>query len=84
MTGNHRPAGVLFLSRKTPAGTASIEDVAPTILAEMGVPGPPMDGTSLLAPMAAGDIIPSSTERPYSAAQERVVEERLRQLGYFE
>ena len=85
MNGNHRPTGVLFLSKPTDAYAARLEDLAPTVLAELGVAGPPMDGTSLLgeAAVAAG-AEPAGAERDYAPDEERVVEQRLRDLGYFE
>ena len=87
MTGNHRGTGILFLSMPSAARTARLEDVAPTILGHMGVPGPPMDGTSLLAPAAVqsesgGDS--GRAARPYTTEEEKAVEDRLRALGYFE
>ena len=87
MTGNHRPTGVLFLSKRAQAGSASIEDVAPTVLAEIGVPGPDMDGTSLLGVYTETDSSgPPRMEktRLYSPEQEQEVEARLRDLGYLE
>ena len=84
MTGNHRSTGVLFLSQKTGAASARLEDVAPTVLGQLGVPGPPMDGRNLLgpdAPPAASQH--SAQERPYAPDEEREIEERLRGLGYF-
>ena len=87
MTGNHRPTGVLFLSKPTPCGTARLEDIAPTVLAEIGVSGPPMDGTSLLEEYTAVEAAPGhapAAARGYSAEQEREIERRLRDLGYFE
>jgi predicted AlkP superfamily phosphohydrolase/phosphomutase len=85
MNGNHRPAGVLFLSKPTVCGAARLEDIAPTVLAEMGVPAPPMDGTSLLDPPLDGGAwgLPRESHA-YSPAEARVVEQRLRDLGYFE
>lgn len=85
MTGNHRPTGVLFLSKRTVCGAARLEDIAPTILAELGVPAPPMDGTSLLDPpteAAAWDE--RSASHAYTPEEAAVVEQRLRDLGYFE
>jgi arylsulfatase A-like enzyme len=86
MNGGHRPTGVLFLSERTVAGAASIEDLAPTVLAALGVAAPPMDGTSLFnPPPSSGDGTPySPLATPYSPQQERAVEERLRALGYLE
>jgi predicted AlkP superfamily phosphohydrolase/phosphomutase len=84
MTGNHRPTGVLYLSKPTPSGFATLQDVAPTVFAELGVAAPPMDGTSLLEPGATGATDWQSTERTSTQGDEKIVEERLRQLGYFE
>lgn len=86
MNGNHRPTGVLFLSKPTPAGFARLEDVAPTVLAEMGVPVPPMDGASLLEPGVTAESVPFAPQasRTYSPDQAGAVERRLRDLGYFE
>lgn len=87
MTGNHRPTGVLYLSKPTNCGAARLEDVAPTVLAELGVSGPPMDGTSLLEPYGVeladnGGVLAAA--RGYSPAQELEIEQRLRDLGYFD
>lgn len=85
MNGNHRPDGVCFLSEPAAGYGARIEDVAPTVLAWLGVPAPPMDGTPLLGEaMAAGETTDIGQERDYSPDEERVIEERLRRLGYFE
>ncbi len=85
MNGNHRPTGVLFLSKPTVSGAARLEDVAPTVLAEIGVPSPPMDGTSLLdAPLESDAWDVPCDSRVYTPAETEVVERRLRDLGYFE
>ena len=85
MNGSHRPTGIFFLSKRVTAGAARIEDVAPSVLAEIGVPAPPMDGTALLGePGDAGQAAYARQERAYSPEQERVVAARLRGLGYFE
>lgn len=85
MNGNHRPEGVLLLSRPVRAAAARIEDVAPTVLAELGVPAPPMDGTALLGLATPGGNVPAQPEeQAYSPEQERAVEARLRDLGYLE
>ncbi len=87
MNGVHRPTGVLFLSEPSPVGRATLCDVAPTILAAMGVPAPPIEGTSLLdvAPVASDDALPEDAPRaPYAPNEERIIEDRLRALGYFE
>jgi predicted AlkP superfamily phosphohydrolase/phosphomutase len=79
MNGVHRPDGV-FLATGRGAGAlplpASIEQVAPALLAAMGVaPDAPADTGPGAGPPAA---------RPYSEAEERIVAERLRHLGYLE
>jgi len=86
MTGNHRDPGVLFLSEPTAAKAASLQDIAPTVLAALGVAAPPMDGRPLLGPAAgaAPEAARFPEETPYDGAAARVVEERLRALGYFE
>lgn len=86
MNGNHRPVGILFLSKSVVAGVAQIEDVAPTVLAALDVASPPMDGTSLLGPVAlAADVTAAAAaDSTYSTEQARAVEDRLRALGYFE
>jgi predicted AlkP superfamily phosphohydrolase/phosphomutase len=85
MNGNHRQTGVLFLSVPTSVGAANIQDVAPTVLATLGVPTPPMDGTSLLAPAQEGASIENPViDSPYNPEQELAIEERLRALGYLE
>ena len=84
-TGVHRPHGILFLSKPAVAGASTLEDIAPTVLGELGVAAPPMDGTSLLTPPRP--LASSEQERAleiYSPEQERRIEQRLRDLGYFE
>lgn len=85
MNGNHRPVGVLMLSKPVPSRFASLEDVAPTVLAELGVAGPPMDGTSLLGPnQEISADTDSRTLRVYTEEENAEIEGRLRELGYFE
>jgi len=85
LAGNHRPTGVCFLSQPVTAGAAAIQDIAPTVLACLDVPAPPMDGTSLLGPVRqTGDVEVAGHETIYTPEQQRAVEQRLRALGYFE
>jgi len=85
LAGNHRPTGVCFLSQPVTAGAAGIQDIAPTVLACLDVPAPPMDGTSLLGRVRqTRDAEQVGPETPYSPEQQRAVEQRLRALGYFE
>ena len=86
MNGNHRDTGVLFLSERVTATEASLADITPTVLALLGVAGPPMEGSSL---MGGGQIRDAadrseSTENPYTVEEEAIIEARLRALGYFE
>jgi predicted AlkP superfamily phosphohydrolase/phosphomutase len=85
MNGNHRPVGTLILSEKTSATEASLQDIAPTVLATLGVAGPPMDGRPLLGELAEAQLPEGAgVEQPYSPEEERILEERLRALGYYE
>jgi hypothetical protein len=88
MNGVHRPNGVLFLSEPVAAVQASIADIAPTILARLGVAGPAMDGQSLWGDAASAPPIQveCNVGEPagYTPEEERVIEARLRALGYFE
>ena len=86
MTGNHRPTGIFALSEPVNAKDCSLLDVAPTILAALEVPAPPMEGRALLEgsaePATAAHYAPAA--RVYSDAEAAAVEERLRNLGYFD
>ena len=75
MNGTHRPEGILVASARLEATerNPAIVDVAPSLLAAMGVPWEEcLDGAVLLEP------------RPYDREQERRVSDRLRALGYLE
>lgn len=85
MTGSHRPAGVCLTSEPCSAASCRLQDIAPTVLALLGVPAPPMDGKSLFHKTEPAP--PAPFPRPlYSMTQEEecIVEERLRALGYLE
>lgn len=87
MTGNHRSMGVLYLSKPSVSGAASLQDIAPTVLSELGVSGPPMDGTSLLDEYVENEpamAYAARSARGYAPEHERQIEQRLRDLGYFE
>ncbi|MCX5770028.1 MAG: alkaline phosphatase family protein [Candidatus Hydrogenedentes bacterium] len=85
LAGNHRPTGVCFLSQPITAGAAAIQDIAPTVLACLDVPAPPMDGTPLLGALReTGGAEHAGPEAPYTPEQQRAVEQRLHALGYFE
>ena len=85
MNGTHRPTGVFMLSDAIHADACSLADVAPTVLALLGVAAPPMDGESLVGGGAVRE--PATFEQTpvaYTAEEEAVLEERLRALGYLE
>jgi len=89
MNGTHRPTGMLILSEPCAATEARLEDVAPTVLATLGVPAPPMEGQALLHPHI--EVLPRGEGTrvarevcPYSEDEARTVEKRLRALGYYE
>jgi len=85
LAGNHRPTGVCFLSEPVTAGFASIQDIAPTVLACLDVPAPPVDGVPLTGRGRSGSYTaPDAIEAAYSPEQQRAVERRLRALGYLE
>jgi hypothetical protein len=79
MNGTHRPDGIwLALGEGAHALRVSpgprLEDVAPTLLAALGVePDAALDGISLGGP-----------PRAYGPEEEALVADRLRRLGYLE
>jgi len=85
MNGTHRDRGILFLSEATRATAPSLADIAPTVLAVLGVPGPDLDGCPLLG-SAHGRVNASAGGAPqdYTSEEEAVVAARMRALGYFE
>jgi predicted AlkP superfamily phosphohydrolase/phosphomutase len=87
MNGNHRLTGIFLFSKPVTAAAASIEDVAPTVLAELGVACPPMDGTPITGVVQDNAPPQQTVQREnaeYSPEQQQVVEDRLRALGYLE
>lgn len=84
MNGNHRPTGVFFLSEASTAASASLLDIAPTVYASMGVPGPAMEGVSVHAEVETRAFENERGETGYTPEQAEIVEARLRDLGYFE
>jgi predicted AlkP superfamily phosphohydrolase/phosphomutase len=90
MSGSHRSDGMfIFAADGVAAGEseADIADMAPTVLSLCGVLVPEaMEGRSLVPSSAAApplvDVGSAVDEEFYSAADERVLEERLRALGY--
>lgn len=87
MNGTHRDPGVLFLSEPASIQGAGLQDIAPTVLAAMAVPAPPMEGRALLGDLPGAGATPSNftaQPSPYTPEEEALIEERLRALGYFE
>ena len=85
MNGSHRPHGVLLLSEKCGAREARLEDVAPTVLATLGVAGPPMDGRPIWGSVEQSAAAQEERAvQAYTEEETREIEERLRALGYFE
>jgi predicted AlkP superfamily phosphohydrolase/phosphomutase len=76
MNGVHTPQGIWIQAgageTRGALGPASIIDTAPTILRAMGLGFQALDGSALGGP------------RDYSAAEEALVAEQLRKLGYLE
>jgi hypothetical protein len=85
MNGTHRDTGVLLLSHRTNASAASLADIAPTVLSVLGVPGPDMDGSSLLGSGAGTrEIGQAMAPFEFSVEEEAIMAERMRGLGYLE
>jgi predicted AlkP superfamily phosphohydrolase/phosphomutase len=85
MNGTHRDTGILFLSQNTQATSACLADIAPTVLDVLDVPGPSMDGRSLLGGThTLTQAAPRSEQSPYTEEEESLVAKRMRGLGYFE
>ena len=89
LSGSHRPDAFLALSgRSVGAGrleSVALEDVAPTVCAMLGIPGPPgCEGRALVPgegePDASRDLQPSATAG--SPANAAILRDRLRRLGY--
>ena len=77
MNGVHTPHGIWIQANaddlRGALGPASIVDTAPTILRAMGLPFEALDGGAL-----------GADRRAYSPAEEALVAEQLRKLGYLE
>lgn len=85
MTGNHRPMGICLLSRPCAAQACTLQDIAPTVLALLDTPAPPMDGVALIGGLNRKDTpAPPRAEYHLSPEESAVVEARLRGLGYYE
>ncbi len=97
MNGSHRPQGILILAgngvRAGRLERAALADIAPTILAVLGLPLPPdLDGQVLRQAFRPGFLLEAPGEpageagpaQPYSPEEESRVQEQLRGLGYRE
>lgn len=73
-SGVHRNPALLITNRPINCKTPSLLDIAPTVLQHFAVPSPAMDGN---------DWTPSA-EKQYTKRQQSILEERMRNLGYFE
>ena len=86
MNGVHFPTGIFMTDQATDARETSLLDVAPTVLATMGLAAPEMDGRSLTG--AAEDVVKAQnyerSSEEYTPEESAILEERLRGLGYFE
>lgn len=88
-SGVHRNPAFLAVNRPVRMGRPGLLDVAPTVLDHLGIPGPPMEGRSMLTgagapgPDTSGNWTPPP-EKSYTRSQETLLEERMRLLGYFE
>jgi len=92
--GNHRREGLLIVAgpdvAQGTAASAAIADLAPTFLALLGVPPPDrMDGRvlqdllpGLQATVSTQEVAPGSAQEAYTAEEEALIEERLKDLGY--
>jgi predicted AlkP superfamily phosphohydrolase/phosphomutase len=99
LPGTHRPEGIVALCA---AGVepgwkaeAQLQDIAPTILALLGVPLPghmegkplpflPELGTTRLDPAGAAYNGPHQPQYEYSEEEQAIIEQRLADLGYLE
>jgi hypothetical protein len=94
LTGTHRRQGVLLLPKLANhpfPRQAEMRDVAPTLLAMLGLRPPlSMSGRSLMESSAASAATPTPAMAPaaqdvaLTAAQQELVESRLRDLGYLD
>ncbi|NHN49808.1 phosphodiesterase [Halostella sp. JP-L12] len=87
---NHKRDGIVALAgegvdESAALGDAHLFDVAPTVLATMGVPADErMDGTVLPAVESAGERSYPEYSRRSTATDDEAVEDRLSNLGYIE
>ena len=87
-SGVHRNPALLVINRTICRDTPSLADIAPTVLHHLSVPAPCMDGVSLLGVDCMDKMDKMdwkrSDEQPYTKEQEAILEERMRNLGYYE
>ena len=87
---NHKRDGIVALAGEGVDESAALEDahlfdVAPTVLATMGVPADErMDGTALPAVESAGERSYPEYSRRATATDDEAVQDRLSNLGYIE
>jgi len=74
LTGTHRPTGILWTTLATLRSARTIQDIAPGILAALGIE----PSASAAEPVAAA----KQPTADYTAEDQRAIEERLRRLGY--
>lgn len=86
MNGVHFDTGIFMTDAPTDRSDCSLLDVAPTVLARMGIPAGGMEGQSLTGGGATADSGANyaRSEENYSPEEAAILEERLRGLGYFE
>jgi hypothetical protein len=80
MNGTHRSRGILIAPHETDATALPkrLVDVAPWLLAQMGIGWQVDDG------VAGGSASATAARGEYSAEEEALVAERLRVMGYLE
>ncbi|MCK5862047.1 MAG: alkaline phosphatase family protein [Candidatus Hydrogenedentes bacterium] len=88
-SGVHRNPALLMSNRAIGCDFPSLIDIAPTVLDFLGISLPPMDGVSMIAKKEVPSSSPEGVwqavpEKPYTTRQEEILEERMRNLGYFE
>ncbi|MFH1539449.1 MAG: alkaline phosphatase family protein [bacterium] len=92
-TGGHSPDGILFargggIAAGGKISGASIQDVAPTALALLGIPVPEdMDGAAAPAivketPKTSPAHSDAKEEQEYTEEEKKIIEDRLRGMGY--
>lgn len=90
-SGVHRNPALFIANREIDRDAPALEDIAPTVLHHLGVAAPPMDGVSLFGMdgMDRMDGVDGSRWAPrqethYTEQQETILEQRMRDLGYYE